>query len=178
MFRTEYEPKIFMEYPNLKNIFAKYWTTKTLHFLCTATFFPECVSVQVQPNKTDLIALSKRYCFQRMTAQIFKEGKKNYQKKLNHFTCPEEIVKDLLWPKFHFILMTVTQHISFFTVRKYIQVTRSTLQTKKWKHFNEEDQVYMRQLIATHISTQFVIHPQPDSRTLPTANAQHGSFLP
>lgn len=61
MFRTEQDAKIFMEYPNLKNIFAKYCTTKTLHFLCTATFFPHGVSVQVQPNKIDLIALSKRY---------------------------------------------------------------------------------------------------------------------
>lgn len=75
--------------------------------------------------------------------------------------------------------MTVTQHISFFTrTRKYIQVTRNTLQTKKLKYFNQEDQIYMRQIIATHISTQFVTHPQPDSRTQPIANAQHRYFLP
>lgn len=61
MFRTEHELKIFMEYPNLRNIFAKYCRTKTLHFLCTALFYPDGVSAQVQPNKTGLTALSKRY---------------------------------------------------------------------------------------------------------------------
>lgn len=52
-----------------------------------------------------------------MTAQTVKEGKKislKIKEKRNHFTCPEEIVEDLLWSTFHFILMTVTQHMSFF----------------------------------------------------------------
>lgn len=61
MFRTEHELKIFMKYPNLKNIFAKYCTTKALYFLCTVTFFPDGISVVVQPNKIDLTVLSKRY---------------------------------------------------------------------------------------------------------------------
>lgn len=178
MFRTEHDLKIFTDSSNLKNIFAKYYTTRALHFLCTATFFPDGISVQVQPKKIDLTALSKTYLvFKEWQIKSSKEGKKLTKKKKNPFACSEEIVKDLLWPKFDFILMTATQHISFFTARKYIQVTRNTLQTKN-ENTSTKKINFMRQLIATHISTQFVTHPQPDSRTLPTADAQHGSFLP
>jgi len=60
MFRTERKLKIFMEYLFLKYRFAKHCTTTALHFPCTAAFFPDGISVQVQSNKTDFTALSKR----------------------------------------------------------------------------------------------------------------------
>lgn len=95
MIRIEHELKIFTEYPNLKNIFVKYCTTKALHSLCTATFFSDGVSGQVQPNKTDLTALSKRYFVfkERQLKSSKKEKIITKKKKKNHFTCPEEIVK-------------------------------------------------------------------------------------
>lgn len=74
-----------------------------------------------------------------MTAQIFKERKKFAKKeKKNNFTCPEKIVKDLLRPKFHFILMTVTQHIFYSqkvhpSNKKYTSNKNENTSTKKIK---------------------------------------------
>lgn len=69
------------EYANLRNIFAKYCTTKALHFLCTATFFPDGISVQVHPNKTDLTAVSKRYLFSKNDRSNLQRRKKLANKK-------------------------------------------------------------------------------------------------
>lgn len=73
----EHKLKVFTEYLFLMYRFAKHCTTKALHYPSTAAFFPDSISVQVQSNKTDLMALSKRYfVFIECQLKFLKSGQK------------------------------------------------------------------------------------------------------